>query len=134
MSIGQNMILINSAFRNVKSFMLIPVSNDCPYNEMLFDPVSNVLVIITKSKKESFHMLPRLDDNGEPVKLKFPNKETGKTVKEQRVSVNTFSEFYLSDKEDIVNMIRMFAINAESFNFEEFLKQEEPESPIITKV
>ena len=30
-------------------------------------------------------MLPRLNDEGQPQKLKFPNKETGKTMKEQRV-------------------------------------------------
>jgi len=29
--IGQNMMLVNSTFRNAKSFTLIPVSLDSPY-------------------------------------------------------------------------------------------------------
>ena len=36
-TIGQNMMLVNSSFRNAKSFTLIPVSNDSPYVEAMFD-------------------------------------------------------------------------------------------------
>jgi hypothetical protein len=43
MSIGKNMMLINSAFKNVKSFSLISVDKNCPYIEALFDPSSKVL-------------------------------------------------------------------------------------------
>ena len=35
MAIGQNMMLVHSAFRNAKSFTLIPVSLDSPYTEAL---------------------------------------------------------------------------------------------------
>ena len=40
MAIGQNMMLITSAFRNAKSFSMLPVSNDTPYVEAMFDPSS----------------------------------------------------------------------------------------------
>jgi hypothetical protein len=33
--IGQNMMLVNSTFRNAKSFTLIPVSIDSPYTEAI---------------------------------------------------------------------------------------------------
>ena len=66
-------------------------------------------------------MVPKLDDNGEPIRLKVPNKQTGKTVKEQRVQVDTFSEFYLTEKSDIETFIHMFAVNADTFNYKEFL-------------
>ena len=62
--IGQNMMLISSSFRNVKSFSLMPVNNDCPYVEAMYDPSSGILAVITKIRKQSFHMMPRLDDNG----------------------------------------------------------------------
>jgi hypothetical protein len=119
--IGQNMMLVNSAFRNVKSFTLIPVSLDSPYTEAMFDPASGILAVISKVMKKSYHMVPKLDDNGEPIRLKIPNKQTGKTVKEQRVQVDTFSEFYLTEKSDIETFIHMFAVNADTFNYKEFL-------------
>ena len=71
--IGQNMMLVNSAFRNAKSFTLIPVSIDSPYVEAMFDPSSGVLAVISKVMKQSYHMVPKLDDTGQPVRLKAPN-------------------------------------------------------------
>ena len=105
MSIGKNMMLISSPFRNVPSFSLIPASLDCPYVEAMFDPSSGILAVISKVFKKSFHMVPKLDENGQPQRLKVPNKQTGKTVKEQRVSMDTFSEFYITDKDEINNFI-----------------------------
>ena len=118
--IGQNMMLVNSSFRNAKSFTLIPVSVDSPYVEAMFDPQSSILAVISKVMKQSYHMVPKLDDDGQPIRLKNPNQQTGKTVKEERRLVDTFSEFYLSDKKDIETFIHMFAVNAENFDYNEF--------------
>jgi hypothetical protein len=122
--IGKNMMLCTSAFRNVKSFSLVPVTKDCPYVESMFDPTSGILAVITNIKKESFHMVSRLDSNGQPVRLKVPNKETGKTVKEQRVAVDTFSEFYITEKEEIENFINLFAINSDTFDWKTLLEED----------
>mgnify|MGYP003627672478 CR=1 FL=1 len=119
-NVGQNMMLISSAFRQVKSFSLVPVDSDCPYVEAMFDPTGGILAVITKVKKDSFHMVPRLDDNGQPSRLKAPNKETGKVNKEQRVSVETFSEFYITEKEEIKNFLAVFAINFTTFDIDQF--------------
>jgi len=118
--IGQNMILVNSSFRNSKSFTLIPATSDAPYVEAMFDPSSSILAIISKVMKQSFHMIPRLDDNGDPIKLKTPNQQTGKVIKEKQISVDTFSEFYLTDKEDIDAFIKLFAINVDNFDYKQF--------------
>ncbi len=118
--IGQNMMLVNSSFRNAKSFTLIPVSTDSPYVEAMFDPQSSILAVISKVMKQSYHMVPKLNDDGQPIRLKNPNQETGKTVKEERRLVDTFSEFYLSDKKDIETFIHMFAVNASNFDYKEF--------------
>jgi len=119
-SIGQNMMLVNSTFRNTKSFTLIPVSSDSPYVEAMFDPSSSILAVISKVMKQSYHMVPKLNDDGEPQRLKSPNPQTGKTVKEERRLVDTFSEFYLSDKKDIETFIHMFAVNAAEFDYSAF--------------
>ena len=119
--IGQNMLLVHSSFRNAKSFTLIPVSLDSPYVEAMYDPSSGILAVISKVMKKSFHMMPRLDDNGQPMRLKVPNKQTGKTVKEQRAQVETFSEFYIADKDDIDLFINMFAVNEEQFDWKQYV-------------
>ena len=119
--IGQNMILVTSSFRNAKSFTLIPATANCPYVEAMYDPSSGILAVISKVMKQSYHMIPKLDDEGQPMRLKSPNQQTGKTVKEERRLVDTFSEFYVSDSKDIESFIHMFAINAESFDYKEYM-------------
>jgi len=114
------MMLVNSSFRGMKSYSLIPVSLDCPYVETMYDPSSGMMAVITKQKKESFHMVPKLDEEGQPMRLKKPNPQTGKTVKEVRVKVDTFSEFYITDKEDLDNFITLFAINSLDFDYKSF--------------
>ena len=114
-------MLISSPFRNMPSFSLIPVSNEAPYVEAMFDPSSGILAVISKISKQSFHMMPKLDENGQPQRLKVPNKETGKTIKEVRVSTETFSEFYLTNKDEIKDFLNIFAINADTFDFNAFM-------------
>jgi len=121
MSIGKNMMLISSPFRNMPSFSLIPVSNEAPYVEAMFDPSSGILAVISKISKQSFHMMPKLDEDGQPQRLKVPNKQTGKTIKEVRVSTETFSEFYLTNKDEIKDFLNIFAINADTFDFNAFM-------------
>jgi|TARA_B110000495_G_scaffold159564_1_gene143724 hypothetical protein len=128
--IGQNMMLVNSTFRNAKSFTLIPVSMDSPYTEAMFDPASGILAVISKVMKQSYHMVPKLNDDGEPIRLKSPNQQTGKTVKEERRLVDTFSEFYLTDKADIDTFIHMFAVNAESFDYAKFTEVDVKETTV----
>ena len=137
MSIGKNMMLVNSSFRGAKSFNLIPVSKDAPYIEAMFDPSSGILACIGVNSKQSFHMVPRLNDEGQPMRLKGPNKTTGKTVKEQRVSQQTYSEYYIGEKNDIDNFINIFAINADTFDYKQFTDVEIKDtkvSKIITEL
>jgi hypothetical protein len=117
---GKNMMLISSAFRGVKSFSMIPVTQDCPYVEAMFDPSSGILAVISKVKKQAMHMVPRLDENGQPIRLRTPNMETGKTVKEQRMQIETFSEIYITEKDEIAQFVYMFAVNAEQFDIAPF--------------
>ena len=124
------MMLVNSSFRNAKSFTMIPVSLDSPYTEAMFDPASGILAVISKVMKQSYHMVPKLDDNGDPIRLKTPNQQTGKTVKEERRLVDTFSEFYLSDKKDIETFIHMFGVNAEDFDYNHFMQTDVKETKV----
>jgi len=49
---------------------MIPIAPDCPYNEIIFDVDERILAMISKEKKQSFHMLAKLNDVGDPVVIK----------------------------------------------------------------
>ena len=74
----KTMMLIKSAFGSMKSFKLLPISNDCPYVECLFSPSERILVVISKFMKSSYHMVPKLDDNGDQVPVKGKPRTDGK--------------------------------------------------------
>ena len=134
MTIGKNMLLVSSAFRGAKSFNLVPATPECPYVEAMYDPSSGILAVISKVMKQSYHMIPKLDDNGDPLRVKGTPREGGKTVREERRLVDTFSEFYITDKQEINDFINIFAVNAESFDFSQYMVDTKAteKSPIIT--
>lgn len=118
--IGGNMLLVKSSWNEGETFRMIPVSKDCPYVECIFDPSTKVFVVISTISKTTLHMLPRLDDNGDPAPLKTPRKN-GRQVKEERKTIETFQEFYLEDKDAMKDLIKLFAVNAESFDYTQYL-------------
>ena len=129
---GNNMLLITSSFRGEKTFNLVPTTLNCPYVECLFDPQSKILAVITKTMKGTYHMVPKVDDNGDPQRLKIGKREGGKTIKEQRVMVDTFSEFYISDEKEIKDFMKTFTTNYSDFKFTEYFKKKTEEPKIIT--
>jgi|TARA_R100000084_G_scaffold49170_1_gene20391 hypothetical protein len=139
--IGKNMILINAPFGMSRSFKLIPVTLDCPYVECIFSTEDKILVIISKVMKQSYHMLPKLDSNGDGIPVKGKPRPNKKTIVEERRLVDTFSEFYLMTPEEISGFVHSFAINSKEFPFEDFMKEEEdpksklfvPEKPELVK-
>lgn len=121
---GQHtMTLISSEWNGHNTFRLIPVSNDSPYVECIYDVTSGLFVIIGKVTKTTLHMLPKLDDNGDPMGT-AALRPNGRNVKEERVSSETFQEYYLDNKLDIKDLVNYLGINAKEFDFEPILNQE----------
>jgi len=114
------MMLISSKWGEADSFRLIPIENNCPFVEAIYDPDTRVLVLISNVKKQSLHMLAKLDEQGDPVKLKKP-RANFKPFPEERKTIETFQEYYITEKSEIENIINMFATNAETFNYSTFL-------------
>ena len=139
--IGKNMILINAPFGMSRSFKMIPVTLDCPYVECIFSTEDKIMVVISKVMKQSYHMLPKLDSNGDAIPVKGKPRQNKKVVVEERRLVDTFSEFYLMTPEEISGFVHSFAINSKEFPFEDFMKEEEnpksklfvPEKPDLVK-
>lgn len=115
-------MLITSTWKNTKTFRLIPTADDCPYVECIFDPQLKVLAVVGKNKKDTFHMIPKLDANGDPEVRKMPKPD--KIVKEERRTLETYQEYYLEDLNDIVNFIKNFAINSDNFVYNQYIEQE----------
>ena len=118
----KNMLLITTVWRMKKTFKLIPIAKDCPYVECIFDPESQMLAVILDKVKQSYHMVPKLDDNGDHVQTKKA-RPGGETVKEERRLVDTYGEVYLSDVKDIKQMVELFAINAKVFDYMQYVDE-----------
>ena len=108
-------MLVESTWQDTKTFKMIPISNDCPYVECIFDPSSKVFVIISKVTKTSLHMLPKLDEYGKAV-------SGNKGAKQERRSIDTFQEYYIEDVKTIKEITDHFAINAKKFDTDKFTK------------
>ncbi len=116
-----NMLLITSSWGPAKTFKMIPISKDCPYNECIFDVQQKVLAIISKESKESLHMLPKLNEQGDVSRLKIGKKENGKDYAEERKALVTFYEYYMEDKAEIEKFILHFAVNCSDFDYKQYI-------------
>ena len=79
-----------------------------------------------KITKQSLHMLPRMDDNGDPMFTKS-TRSNGRQIKEERHKIEVFQEFYIEDKIAIKDLIHLFAVNAKTFDYEAFMTKTEIE-------
>lgn len=132
-AIPKTMKLYTAAWQGKKSFRLMPVVKDCPFKEGIFDVDAKILVMISADTKETFHMLPKLDENGDPMKTKTP-RMSGKTFREERKALETSTEHYISERQEIEETIMDHAFNADSFDWKPFLLASEiivPEKPQI---
>lgn len=121
-TIGGNMLLVKSSWNEGETFRMVPLTTDCPYVECIFDPATKVFVIIGKVVKTTLHMLPKLDDNGDPAPLKT-KRPNGRTVKEERRQIDTFQEYYVEDMTAIEAVIDIFAVNKGEFDYKSYLSK-----------
>ena len=131
----KTMLLITSSWGAAKTFKMIPTSVDCPYNEVIFDPDSKVLAVIGKEKKQSMHMVAKLNEFGDPQTMKIGKRSNGKEYAEERKTLEAFYEYYIEDINEIVNFLNSFAVNASDFNYTTILeaKNEKP-SNLLTSI
>jgi hypothetical protein len=128
---NKTMMLVTGSWGNNKTFKLIPATPDCPYNEAIFDRDSKVLALIGREKKQSFHMLPKLTDLGDVQTLKIGKRSNGKDYAEERKALETYYEYYIENPTEIENIVNLLAINADSFDFKQYMEtayQAEPSS------
>jgi len=133
---NKSMMLVTGSWGNNKTFKLIPVAPECPYNEAIFDRDSKVLALIGKEKKQSMHMIAKLDDNGDVKRMKIGRRDNGKDFAEERKTLETYYEYYIDNPQEIKDIVNMFALNADTFDFNQYMEEayaeKQPASNIIT--
>ena len=116
----KSMMLVQATWNDKQTFRLIPLTESCPYVECIMDPDTKVLVIISKISKQSLHMLPKIDDNGDTIAVKHA-RPNGRTFREERHKIEVFQEFYIEDKVAIKDLLHIFAANIETFDYSKFM-------------
>jgi hypothetical protein len=133
----KSMMLVTSTWGSSKTFKMIPVTQDCVFNEAIFDLDSKVLALISKEKKQSLHMVAKVNEWGDVVPMKIGKRSNGKDYAEERKTLETFYEYYVENLEEIKEIIKMLAVNAESFDITSFIetKTEAPKTGnLITSI
>jgi hypothetical protein len=113
-------MIVQATWNETQTFRLIPIAVECPNVECIFDPATKVFVIISKITKQSLHMLPKMDENGDPVACKSV-RPNGRNFKEERNKIEVFQEYYVEDRIAIEDLINLFAINASTFDYKTFM-------------
>jgi len=116
------MMLVTGSWGNNKTFKMIPVTNDCPFNEAIFDRDGKVLALVGKEKKQSFHMLPKVTELGDVQTLKIGKRANGKDYAEERKTIETYYEYYIENPEEIEQIVKGFAVNADKFDFKQYME------------
>ena len=130
---SKSMMLVTSSWGQRKTFKLIPVNLSSTYNEGIFDPEAKVLAMISKEKKESLHMMAKLNEWGDPTSMKIGKRSNGKDYAEERKSLDTYYEYFVETPEEITEMVKLLAINADSFDFQQYLiEQKVPMKTILS--
>jgi len=119
---NKSMMLITSSWGTKKTFKMIPATPDCIYNEAIFDLDRKVLALISKEKKESLHMVAKVNEWGDVVPMKIGKRSNGKDYAEERKTLETFYEYYVEDVKDVKDIVARLAVNSDTFNITSFIE------------
>jgi len=110
------------------TFKMIPITKDCPYLEAIYHPVYHGLGVVGKFKKKEPVMMPILDKWGQQT------IKDGKVLQDRRM-IDSWHEYLLMTKEEVTDFIKMFADNADTFDYQQFFPTESQESkPVVTEM
>jgi len=129
---GANMALFTTFWGKHKTFKLMPIDKDCPYMEVIYDPSVEMLVVLSKTMKENYEMLPRLTDDGEYIAAKKP-RMNGRKIQEERRLMKVPQEFYMVERDEQEAFIKTFAVNANTFDYKKYLDLKIAEESTILK-
>lgn len=129
------MRVISSTYQGRQSYSMIPTMLECPYNEVNFIPVDNVLVVIAKELRSMYQFIPKVNDFGEPLTaagLIDPNSANGmpqQRTRTERVLLDSCWEYVITNQLEILGFIDDVAEESITKEmFKEFVKNSFPVS------
>jgi hypothetical protein len=111
--IGQNMFLVPEEIQGVQSFKAIPLTKDCPYLEMYYDPAGGALVILSTEQRERLQTVTKMTPLGEIDR----QKGSGKPLYRQ-IQIHLPQDMMVYDKDASRELVKMFCVNADTFDTE----------------
>jgi len=134
---GKNMMLYTGYHGNQDVMKMIPITEDCPYVEVIYHPQSTLLIVISKFTSQVFKMIDKLDSNGQPIKrtgliVPTPENPNPSPFKQDRTKVEVKQEYYIPERELQIEFIKMFAINADTYDYEKWLRNIDDEQHAVT--
>lgn len=117
---NKTMMLYTTATNGDKTFSLMPLTDDCPFNEAIYMPKLEALAVLSKSTRDTFTMMERLDENGNPTGQVGKGGDSSK-AKMQRVQISSPWEYFIHEKEEIRDFVIANAVNADTFSFQKYL-------------
>jgi len=114
------MMLYTTATNGDKTFSLMPLNDSCPFNEAIYMPKLEALAVLSKSTRDTFTMVERLDENGNPVGQTGKGSK-GEEAKMQRVQIASPWEYFIHEKNEIRDFVYANAINADTFEFQKYM-------------
>ena len=109
----KSMMIVACTWQEKPSFKLISLSNECPYNEIMFDSDQKILVIISKDQKSKPHLLPKINGKGQALQS-FDKNDKGEKIQVplyERVMMDMYYEHYIEEMDDIKAIINYIAFN-----------------------
>lgn len=122
----KTMMLYTSATGGEKTFSLMPIHADCPFVEAIYMPKLEALAILSKSTRDTFTMMERLDDFGNPQMdlVKTDDGKKSQQNKVQRIQVASPWEYFIHELDEIRSFVKANAVNSDDFNFNQYIKSE----------
>jgi len=119
------MYLVKLKVEGKETFRLIPFTNESKYVECIYDMESKILHIVSNQKYNRFQMMPRLNDKGDRISAGYTTDAEGKKhplFKEQRVLIETFYEYSIEGKEQILDFVERVTENFSKKDIEKIVK------------
>lgn len=128
------MYLFTTQFNGIETFGLVPVNQDCTFSKGIYDRHQRCLVMFSSKAQEGLHLIPKLDQNGDVLRSKKP-RSNGMNIVQQRVTLDTYNEFYLAIEEEITELIKMIALNCDTYEYQRYFKPlETPEQTYVSQM
>lgn len=122
------MLLYTSIWKEQQTFKMLPVTNDCPFLEVIYDTESKQLAVVGSKLKKGFTYMDKLDNNGhktlisgyEGLKKKYPTQEIY-PYKRERTEIDVVNEYYIKEESEQIEFINRFCENADAFGFQKYI-------------